>query len=216
MIKVHHLNNSRSHRIVWLLEELQLPYELMDYQRHATTRLAPPQLKSVHPLGKSPLISDGDLVIHESGAIAEYLIERHGGGRLRPERGSALWVKYLQWMHYAEGSAMLPMMLLLYAGRLGEAGAPLRPRIDSEVDNHLSYMNQSLAATGHYVGGELTACDVLLTFVHQAADSAQRLERFPHIAAHLKRMQARPAYLRAVSRGGPLSLGAFWQSPAPR
>ena len=94
-----------------------------------------------------------------------------------------------------------------------DAGAPLRPRIDSEVDNHLSYMNQSLAGTGHYVGSELTACDVLLTFVHQAAESAQRLERFPHITAHLQRMRARPAYLRAVERGGPINLSAFWQSP---
>ena len=213
MIKVHHLDNSRSHRILWLLEELEHPYEIVGYQRNATTRLAPPELKALHPLGKSPLISDGDTVIHETGAIVEYLLDRVGNGRLRPERGSPLWVKYLQWIHYAEGSAMLPMMLVLFSARLGEASAPLKPRVDSEVANHLSYMNQSLAATGYFVGSEFTACDVVLTFVLQAAEAAQRLAPYPHLVAHLARMRERPAYQRAVDKGGPISLAAFWTPP---
>lgn len=210
MIKVHHLNNSRSLRILWLLEELELPYEIANYQRDATTRLAPPELKSVHPLGKSPLISDGDLVVHESAAIVEYVLARYGGGRLMPAPTSPDWVGYVQWLHYAEGSAMLPMMLHLYAGRLGEAAAPLRPRIDSQIDNHLSYMDRAVSATGYYVGSELTACDILMSFVAQAAQAAQRLGPFPHLAAQLRKLESRPAYLRALERSGPYSLNVFW------
>lgn len=210
MIKVHHLDNSRSLRILWLLEELELPYEIENYQRDATTRLAPPELKSVHPLGKSPAVSDGDLVVHESGAIVEYVLDRYGNGRLMPARTSSDWVGYVQWLHYAEGSAMLPMMLHLYASRLGDAAAPLRPRIDSQIDNHLSYMDRAVSATGYYVGSDLTACDILLSFVSQAARAAQRLGPFPHLVAHLRNLESRPAYLRALARGGPYSLNVFW------
>ena len=125
MITVHHLNDSRSQRILWLLEELGLPYEIRRYQRDARTRLAPPALKAVSPLGKAPVITDGGRLVIESGAIVDYLIRRHGGGRLQPDPASAAYDDYVQWLHYAEGSAMLPLMLRLYVGRLGEAGAPL-------------------------------------------------------------------------------------------
>ena len=216
MITVHHLNESRSQRVLWLLEELGLPYEIRHYQRDATTRLAPPELKSVHALGKSPLISDGDLVVHETGAIAEYILERYGNGQLVPERASADWVRHLQWMHYAEGSAMLPLMMLLYAARLGEAAAPLRPRIDAQLDNHLSYMDAALSATGFFVGSALTASDILLSFPIQAAAAAQRLGKYPNLAAHLRRMESRPAYGRTLERGGPYSLNVFWQPPKPQ
>ncbi len=137
MITVHHLNDSRSQRILWLLEELGLPYRIERYQRDAQTRLAPPELKAVHPLGKSPVISDDGRTIHESGAIVDYLIRRHGGGRLQPKPDSPAYDDYVQWLHYAEGSAMLPLLLHLYVARLGEAGAPLRPRIESELAKHL-------------------------------------------------------------------------------
>ena len=128
MITLHHLNNSRSQRILWLLEELGVPYEVKRYQRDATTRLAPPELKAVHPLGKSPVVTDGANVVAESGAIVEYLIDTYGNGRLRPAEGTPAMVPYRHWLHFAEGSAMLPLMLALYTSRLGEAAAPLAPR----------------------------------------------------------------------------------------
>jgi len=133
MVIVHHLNDSRSQRILWLLEELGVPYEIKSYQRDQTTRLAPPELAAVHALGKSPVITDGDQTIHESGAIIDYIIRRHGGGRLQPAPGGQDHETYLQWLHYAEGSAMLPLMINMYVMRLGEAGAPLHARIQSEM-----------------------------------------------------------------------------------
>ena len=144
MIVVHHLNNSRSQRILWALEELGLPYEIKRYQRDAQTNLAPPELKQIHSLGKSPVITDGNRTIIESGAIIDYVIRRHGGGRLQPAPETPAYDEYVQWMHYAEGSAMLPLMLNLYAARLGEAAAPLMPRIEDEIANHLSYIDGAL------------------------------------------------------------------------
>ena len=145
MLTVHHLNDSRSQRILWLLEELGVPYEIKHYARDATTRLAPPELIAVHPLGKSPVITDEGRTVHESGAIIDYIIRRHGGGRLAPAIGTDAYETYNQWLHYAEGSAMLPLMLFMYVGRLGEAAAPLQPRIESELANHLGYVEKSLA-----------------------------------------------------------------------
>ena len=145
MIVVHHLNDSRSQRVLWLLEELELPYEIKHYQRDAATRLAPPELKAVHPLGKAPVIVDDGQTVYESGAIVDYLIRHHGEGRLQPSVGWPEYEAYQQWMHYSEGSAMLPLMLKLYVSRLGEAGAPLAPRIESEIANHLGYVNLQTA-----------------------------------------------------------------------
>ena len=145
MLTIHHLNESRSQRIVWLVEELGTPYEIKTYQRDAKTRLAPPELKAIHPLGKSPVITDGDRTINETGAIIDYIIRRHGGGRLAPDPKSADYDNYQQWLHYGEGSAMLPLMLNMYVGRLKEAGAPLHPRIESEIANHLGYVDGWLA-----------------------------------------------------------------------
>jgi glutathione S-transferase len=133
MLTLHHLNDSRSQRILWLFEEIGVPYDIEKYQRNAQTRLAPPELKSVHALGKSPVITDGDLTIAESGAIVDYVIRRYGKGAMMPEIGSRDYEVYNEWMHYAEGSAMLPLLLHLYVGRLKEAGSPLHPRIDSEL-----------------------------------------------------------------------------------
>lgn len=205
MITVHHLNDSRSQRILWLLEELGLPYEIKHYQRDATTRLAPPELTAIHPLGKSPLITDGDRTIHESGAIIDYLIRRHGGGRLQPDPQSADYDAYQQWMHYAEGSAMLPLMLSLYVSRLGEAGAPLQPRIQSETANHLGYVDRALAGREFLVGDSLTGADVQLGFVGEAARAFGRNAGYPNLAAWVDRLQARPAYQAALERGGAYS-----------
>ena len=152
MLTLHHLNNSRSQRILWLLEELGTPYEMKRYQRDAQTRLAPPELKAMHPLGKSPVITDGDVTIAESGAIVDYLIRRYGKGTMMPAPGSADYEAYNEWLHYSEGSAMLPLMLNLYVSRLKEAGAPLHPRIDSEMANHLGYIDRALKGREFFVG----------------------------------------------------------------
>ena len=163
MIKVHHLNNSRSQRILWLLEELGLDYEIVPYQRDATTNLAPESLKKIHPLGKSPVITDGDKTVAESGAIVEYLIRTYGRDKMMPDEDSPDFLSHLHWMHYAEGSAMLPVMLSLYTMRLGEAAAPLLPRIESEVKNHFGYMNEALGERPFFVGSALTGADIQLT-----------------------------------------------------
>jgi len=203
MIQVHHLNNSRSQRVLWLLEELGVPYEIVKYQRDAQTSLAPESLKKIHPLGKSPAIRDGDQVVIESGAILEYLVRRHGRGRLAPAESSPDWPRYVQLMHYAEGSAMLPLMLKLYASRLGDAGAPLAPRITSEIENHLGWLDSELAGRDWFVGDALTAADIQLSFVIQAARMLHGLDKFPNLARFLERVKARPAYQKALERGGP-------------
>ncbi|WP_040268917.1 glutathione S-transferase family protein [Pseudomonas rhodesiae] len=202
MITVHHLNNSRSQRILWLLEELGLPYEIKRYQRDPKTNLAPPELKAVHPLGKSPVIEDGPHVVIESGAIVDYLIRRHGQGRLQPDPASATYDEYVQWLHFAEGSAMLPLMLNLYVGRLGEDGAPLHPRIESELANYLGYLNDVLARTPYLVGEAISGADIQMSFIGEIAQAQGKLQAYPHLAAWLQRLQARPAYRKAVEQGG--------------
>ena len=204
MIVVHHLNDSRSQRILWLLEELGQPYEIKQYQRDATTRLAPPELKAVHPLGKAPVMTDGGLTLAESGAVVDYLIRHHGQGRLQPASGSPDYEPYLQWLHYAEGSAMLPLMLRLYVGRLGAAGAPLAPRIASELENHLGYVDRSLQGREWLMGGALTGADIQMSFVGEAARDLRA--GYANINAWVKRFQARPAYRKALERGGPYAL----------
>jgi glutathione S-transferase len=208
MIKVHHLNNSRSQRILWLLEELGAPYEIVQYQRMSPVPLAPPELKAVHPLGKSPVITDGDRTIAESGAIVEYIIDKFGTGRMKPKPGTPEYWKYIEWMHYAEGSAMLPLMMHLYAGFLGDAAAPLRPRIDSEIANQLSYMENAIAGHPFFVGHDLTGADIQLVFVLEAAEASGLLKSYPALEKYLRAMQARPAYRRAVEKGGAYGLGA--------
>ncbi len=204
MITVHHLNESRSQRILWLLEELAIPYDIKHYQRDAVTRLAPPELKAVHPLGKSPVLTDNDQTLIESGAIVDYLLRRHGKGYLRPATASADFESYNQWLHYAEGSAMLPLLLKLYVGRLGDAGAPLAPRINSEIANHLGYVNQALQGREWLVGDSLTGADIQMSFVGEAARGLRA--EYPHMDAWVKRFQARPAYRKALERGGPYSM----------
>jgi glutathione S-transferase len=204
MIVVHHLNDSRSQRVLWLLEELGLPYEIRHYARDAITRLAPPELLAVHPLGKSPVIEDGAQKVIESGAIIDYLIRHHGAGRMQPAAGTSDFEAYQQWLHYAEGSAMLPLMLRLYTSRLGEAAAPLAPRIDSELANHLGYVDRALQGRDWLVGDALTGADIQMSFVGEAARALRA--GYPAMDAWVKRCQARPAYQRALERGGPYSL----------
>ncbi len=206
MIVVHHLNESRSQRVLWLLEELELPYEIQSYQRDATTRLAPPELKQIHALGKSPVLEDEGQTIIESGAIVDYLIRRHGAGRLQPATDSLDYTAYQQWMHYAEGSAMLPLLLKLYVSRLGEAGAPLQPRIDSELANHLGYVNGSLKDREWLLGDQMSGADIQMSFVGEAARGLRA--SYPHLDAWVRRFQQRPAYRRALERGGPYSMAS--------
>jgi glutathione S-transferase len=209
MITLHHLNNSRSQRILWLLEEIGAPYQIVAHQRDATTRLAPPALKEVHPLGKSPVIVDdsGPLKgrpIIESGAIIDYLVETYAP-TLKPQAGTPAALQYSQWMHFAEGSAMLPLLLKLYVSMLGENGAPLNWRIDSEIANHLGYMETAIGPSGWACADRFTGADVQLSFVLEAAGAG--LAKYPGLSAYLAKLQARDAYKRALDKGGPYTIG---------
>ena len=208
MLVVHHLNDSRSQRVLWLLEELELPYQIQRYQRDAITRLAPPELKAVHPLGKSPVLVDGTRTVIESGAIVDYLIRHHGQGRLQPAPDLPQFDEYQQWLHFAEGSAMLPLLLKLYVSRLGEAGAPLWPRIESEIANHLGYIDQALQGRDWLVGSQISGADIQMSFVGEVAGARGNRERYPQVEAWVKRFQQRPAYRRALERGGPYAYAA--------
>src|SRR5437016_4370390 len=202
MITVHHLNDSRSQRILWLLEELALPYEIKFYQRDAKTRLAPPELKAIHPLGKSPVITENGRAVAESGAIVEYILRHHGDGALRPAADTPDYDTYLEWLHYSEGSAMLPLLMHLYVTRLGDAGAPLHPRIESETANHLGYVNQSLNSKEYFVAGKLTGADIQMSFVGEMAKVFGKIDGYPNLKGWLTRMHARPAFKRGLEKGG--------------
>jgi glutathione S-transferase len=202
MLTLDHIYDSRSQRILWLLDELGTPYEMVRYQRNAATRLAPPELAAVHPLGKSPVIIDGEVRIAESGAIVDYVIRRYGKGAMMPAPGSAEYEAYNEWLHYSEGSAMLPLMLNLYVGRLKEAGAPLHPRIDSEIANHLGYVEGELEGREFFVGRSLTGADIQMSFVGDMAKAFDKLKPYPNLTAWLSRMHARPAFQRSIEKGG--------------
>ncbi|MEP6885779.1 MAG: glutathione S-transferase [Gammaproteobacteria bacterium] len=217
MLTVHHLNNSRSQRVLWLLEELGVPYEVKRYQRDAKSMLAPPELLAVHPLGKSPVIVDGEVTVAESGAIVEYLIDRYGAGRLIPPAGTPERLRYTYWLHYAEGSAMPPLLLKLVFDRVANGPAPwpisaVARRIAATVQNafigpqlkrHLDYMEVELAAGTWFAGEEFTAADVQMSFPLEAAAARAGLNAsLPHLWNFLDRIHARDAYKRALERGG--------------
>ncbi len=202
MIEVHHLNASRSRRITWLLEELGLPYEVVQYQRDPVTNLAPPELKAIHPLGKAPVLRDGERVMIESGAIVDYLLRHYGAGRFAPPVDSPEYDRYVQFLQYAEGSAMLPLLLKLYVGRLGEAGAPLHPRIQSEIENHMGWLDRELEGRDWFVGDGPTGADIQLSFVAQLVVRFEGRDRYPNLTRYVERIEARPAYQRAVARAG--------------
>ena len=221
MITVHHLENSRSQRVLWLLEELGLPYEIKRYQRDRKTMLAPPELRAVHPLGKSPVISDGDVVLAESGAIVEYLLERHGQGRLKPAVGTPDWLRYTFWLHFAEGSAMPPLLMKLVFDSV-ERKAPLLVRpiagaisrqvkaliVTPNIERHLAYMESELATRPWFAGADFSAADIQMSFPVEASAARGGLDAAqPHLADFLARIHARPAYQRALERGGPFELG---------
>lgn len=202
MITVHHLNNSRSQRILWLLEELGTDYEIVAYQRDATTNLAPPELKTAHPLGKSPLIVDDGVQVAESGAIIQYLCERHGGSSWLPDPSSQDHIRHLEWMQFGESSFFVPVMLKIYLGRLGEAAAPLVPRIDDQLAAHIAFAEDSIRPSGHFVGDDWTAADVMMSFPAEIAVMQGYSDRAPKLAAFVEAIHARPAWQRARARGG--------------
>lgn len=203
MITVHHLNNSRSHRILWLLEELGAEYEIVAYQRDATTNLAPPELKQAHPLGKSPVIEDAGRTISESGAIVQYLCERHGGEGWLPDPASDAHVDHLEWMQFAESSFFVPVMLKLYSARLGDAAAPLMPRIEEQFAAHVAFAEDALGDDLHFVGSDWSAADVMMSFPAEIAVMQGFAERAPKLASFVEKVHARPAWQRARERGGP-------------
>jgi glutathione S-transferase len=202
-IIVHHLNHSRSQRILWLLEELSVPYEIRHYARDAVTNLAPEALLKVHPLGKSPLIEEDGNIVFESAAIVEYLCERHGGEHLVPARGTNQHIRYLEFLHFAEGSAMTPILLNLYTARLGDAAAPLHPRINQQLDSHFAFMEDSLKATGWFAGDGLTGADIMMSFPAEAAVKMGRCANLPNLTAYVEKIHARPAFVTALEKGGP-------------
>jgi glutathione S-transferase len=221
MLTVHHLNNSRSQRVLWLLEELGLEYEIKRYERDPKTALAPASLRAVHPLGKSPVVTDGELTLAESGAIIEYLVDRHGQGRLAPAPGTPERLCYTYWLHYAEGSAMPPLLLSLVFSRLpkgpmpfflrpvvkGISGQVMKAFVTPQLRLHLDYMEGELGKSTYFAGEAFSAADIQMSFPIEAAGARGGLgEKRPKLAAWLERIHARPAYQRALEKGGPYEL----------
>lgn len=207
MLILHHLNNSRSQRIIWLLEELGVEYEIKPYQRDPDTQRAPAELKAVHQLGKSPVLEDDDLIIAETGAIIVYLLDKFGDGKLRPEKGTQEYVDYVHFLHFAEGSAMLPLLLALYTGFLGEAGAPIQPMIMSEIKAILDYCEYHLISKTWFAGDEMTGADIQMIFPLEAAKARGRLKGYDSCNEYVDRVHALPAYQRALEKGGPYAYG---------
>jgi len=220
MITVHHLNNSRSQRVLWLLEELGLPYEIKHYQRDAKTNLAPPELRQVHPLGKSPVITDDGLTVAESGAILEYLVDTYGQGRLKPT-GTQDLLHYRYYLHFAEGSAMPPLLMKLIFNKIKRAPMPffvkpiakgiadkvLTSFVQPNIDAQLKFLEAELAARPWFAGAEMSAADVQMSFpLEAAAARGGAMDGYPKIKAFLERIHARPAYKKALERGGPYDL----------
>ncbi len=210
MITVHHLNNSRSQRIIWLLEELGVKYEIKHYKRDEVTNLAPPELKAIHPLGKSPVITDtdNDRVIAETGAIVEYLLRKYDDKHsFVPEVGTQDYIDYVHFMHYAEGSAMLPLLLALYTGLLGDAAAPLQPRIMSEIKATLDYCEYQLIRSEYFAGDKLSGADFMMSFPLEGSRARGRLTGYEACNDYIEKIWKRPAYLRALEKGGDYAFG---------
>ncbi|KNZ31860.1 MAG: glutathione S-transferase [Methylibium sp. NZG] len=220
MITVHHLDNSRSQRVLWLLEELGVPYDIKHYRRDAQTMQAPPALREVHPLGKSPVITDGDLAVAESGAIVEYLVERHGGGKLLPAAGTPQRLRYTYWLHFAEGTAMSPLLMKLVFDKVASSPMPffakpiakaisakvLSSFVTPNIERQLDFMEAELGRSEWFAGDAFSAADIQMSFPLEAAAQRAGLNASrPKLTAFLKRIHARPAYKAALERGGPYS-----------
>ncbi len=202
MIRVHHLEKSRSVRVLWLLEELGLEYELVTYKRVKGT-FAPPSLKAIHPLGKSPLVEHNGRVLAESGAIIEELIERYAPATLAPERGTDVYWRYIYWLHYGEGSAMPPLFLRLVLTKMGPLGWPAKPYAESEIALHLDYWEGELGKARYFAGDSFTGADIQMFLPIDALVARRKLEKsHPRLVRFDEEMRARPAYRRAEARGG--------------
>jgi len=203
VIRVHHLNDSRSQRVLWLLEEIGLGYDVVRYHRNTRTMLAPEALKTVHPLGKSPVIEDDGHIFAETGLIIEYLVERYGS-HLAPPRDTDLYWRYKYWLHYAEGSAMPPLLLKLVIDRLGPLALPARGFVKSQLNLHLDYLEAELGAGLWFLGEHFSAADIMLSFPLETAKARAGLdEKRPRLMDFLERIHGRPAYARALEKGGP-------------
>ena len=220
MLTLHHLENSRSQRILWLLEELELEYEIKLYKRDSKTNLAPPELIEIHPLGKSPVITDGDLTIAESGAIIQYLLENHADGRFCPEMGTDAWREYTYWMHFAEGTLMPYLVFKLVFHKVETAPLPFfvkpiakgisgkvnRTFIMPNIERNLAFIESSLEGKEWFVDDRLSGADFQMSFPLEAAAARANFDAHPNIKAYIKRFQARDAYKRALEKGGPYNL----------
>jgi glutathione S-transferase len=206
MIIVHHLNNSRSQKILWLLEELGADYDVRYYQRHPVTQSAPPEMKALHPMGRSPMIEVDGRIMIETGAIIDYILRKHGNGRLQPAVDTPEYDEFMQWMHYSEGSGMLPLLMKIYVTMNGPRGGALDAVADQDIDRHLSYLEGAMAGREFLVGGRFTAADIHTSFLGEVAQSFVSLDRYPNVAGWLDRLHARPAFMRAIKRGGPYSV----------
>ena len=218
---VHHLENSRSQRVLWLLEELGLAYEVKRYERDKKTSLAPPELAAIHPLGKSPVLSDGKTVVAETGAIVEYLLDQAGDDALRPKRGSADGLRFTYWLHFAEGSAMPPLVMALIFNKIRTGPMPFFAKpiakaiankvmggfVQPTLDKQLAFMEAELAMRPWFAGKAFSAADIMMSFPLEAAASRGGLDaKYPRLTDFVARSHARPAYQRALERGGPYSL----------
>ncbi len=201
MIKVHHLKESRSTRILWLLEELGIDYQRIDYDRDPQTRLAPHAMRAVHPLGKAPIVEDDGLVLVESAAIIEYLLDKYAPEQLRPQKGSPQYYAYQQWMHFAEGSAMLPVLLKLFLGAIEDRSAPVFAYAQKEAELDFAYINDTLSSSTWFAGELFTAADIMMVTVLLYAQNLGLLENHPHIQSYLQRVSAREAFQKAATFG---------------
>ena len=201
MIKVHHLKESRSTRILWLLEELGLDYQRIDYDRDPQNRLAPLAMRAVHPLGKAPIVEDNGQVLVESAAIIEYLLDQYAPDQLRPEKSSPQYYVYQRWMYFAEGSAMLPVLLKLFLSGLEDQSAPVFAYAQKESELDFAYINDSLSSSTWFVGELFTAADIMMVTVLLLAQNQGMLENYPHIQSYLQRVSARKAFQKALTFG---------------
>ncbi len=205
MIVVHHLNNSKSQRILWLLEELSLDYEIRGYKRLASG-MAPPEMQNIHPLGKAPIVELDGVVMAESGSVVQYVLERYGNGRLMPDRNSPSYPKYLELLHYAEGSMSPPVIMVLLGNLMKVDNPAFKGMTENMARTHLGFVDSLLESEDYLIGREFTAADLQITFILQIAAGQGLLDARPRLREYIARMESRPAYQRALEKGGPFDV----------